>query len=150
MSKINVYGLIRPERKRMSTTIETSQGPQKITFQRLTVVDTTKAFELAESLIEKFVTGNEEDGTAPLPFFPMEGGDTEVTETLCRTAAQYAVSQQEDTDQFTAEEWLAIGNGVDTDTWAQIRKLFQDVNRGKSAGNASGAVTDTSSELPTG
>lgn len=151
MAKINVYGLTRPPRKSASKEFDTGAGVLKLVFRRMTTVDFSRAYERAEELITRYVTGDEDEGIAPVPFFPVGEDFSDVTDSLCRTAAQFEVSQPEDlTDKYTAEEFLAMANGLPPETWLEIRRFFNDLNKGQSQGNASGAVTATSSELPTG
>lgn len=152
MAKQNPWALARPAFAPETATFSDPHHPGvefTLTCRPLDAVSLMLAFEAADKLCEKWITGK---GNAPALTYPLGGGQVRLSETLLRVAALVDAQQlQPNGEPFTPEEYYNVDDliGIAYNApvaWSQLAPWAQSkLNLDADAGNLPGAEEDSSS-----
>lgn len=108
------------------------EEPFTLTFFRRGDIEDTKAYELGQELVERYVGDPVNDIAAVIKFPPVRGKSYQPTATTCQNAAAMYWSQPQDVeDKFSPEEFIAMRLTWATQTRSDVMAFLQECQKKK-------------------
>ena len=163
MSRVDPFTLPRVKRTCRQVSLKDSRLPDggevNLVLWRLDAAGQAVGMELADELIQQYITGDDETGEPPVPFPAIGGESVDLSELLFRTVAMVAIMQRPPASQahdwpgqadaaYTPQELVALSVTL-PDAWSQLNKEIVTISkRERILKNASGAAAGPSSDSP--